>query len=288
MRILTTGSGLAVALAGFSLLLGQSRAGNFAGESTGPDKPFPPHKIISNLYFVGTDEQSSFLIATDEGNILINSGYQATVPMIRDSVEKLAFRFVDTKILLGSHAHVDHMQGDALVKELTGARVMAMEQDVPALQKIRPGGTPHPIDRVLHDGDEVKLGHTTLVAHLTAGHTKGCTTWTAMLQEGGRTYNIVIVCGMGVKPGPHYLIDNPDYTQITDDYIRAFKLLRELPCDVFLGSHSHHYGMQAKYAKLTSTGPNPYIDPQGYKAHLDEYEKLFYAELAQEKQAAAK
>lgn len=287
MRILTA-AGLAIGLAGVSLLPGQGRGGNFAGEGTGPDKPFPPHKVLSNLYFVGTEEHSSFLIVTGEGNILINSGYQATVPMIRDSVEKLGFRFADTKILLGSHAHVDHMQGDALVKELTGARVMAMEQDVSALQKMRPGNIPHPIDRVLHDGDAVKLGDTTLVAHLTAGHTKGCTTWTATLQEGGRPYHVVIVCGMGVKPGPHYLIGNPDYPQITEDYVRAFQLLRELPCDVYLGSHSHHYGMQAKYARLTATGPNPYIDPQGYKAHLDEYEKLFYAELEQEKQGAAK
>src|ERR1700719_2369147 len=149
------------------------------------NKPFPPHKVIANVYFVGTAELGSFLITTPEGHILINSDFETTVPVIRASVEKLGFRFTDIKILLGSHAHGDHMQGDAMVKELTAARVMAMEQDVPALRKMMPGGKPHPIDKILHDGDEVTLGGTTLVAHLTAGHTKGCTTWTLKVQDGG-------------------------------------------------------------------------------------------------------
>jgi metallo-beta-lactamase class B len=277
---------MAVALLGAAGLVAQTAAAQ--GESSGPDKPFPPHKIISNIYFVGAEEHASFLIVTREGNILINSGYQATVPMVRESIEKLGFKYSDTKILLGSHAHVDHMQGDALVKELTGAQVMAMEQDVPALQKMRGSTLPQPVDRVLHDGDEVKLGDTILVAHLTAGHTKGCTTWTTTVMEDGKPYHVVIVCGMGVKPGNHYLIGNPDYPQITEDYIRAFKLLRELPCDVFMGSHTNHYGMQAKYAKLVQGGPNPFIDPKGYIAHLDNYEKLFYAKLEQEKQSGSK
>jgi metallo-beta-lactamase class B len=256
-------------------------------ESSGPDKPFPPHKIIGNLYFVGAEEHASFLFVTSEGDVLINSGYEATVPMIRTSVEKLGFRFSDIKIILGSHAHVDHMQGDALAKEFSGGKVMAMEQDVPALEKLRPGNKPHPIDRVLHDGDEVKLGEVTLTAHLTAGHTKGCTTWTTTVQDGGKPYDVVIVCGMGVKPGNNYLVDNKNYPQITEDYIQGFKTLRALHCDVFLGSHTNHYNMQAKYAKLSQGGPNPFIDPQGYKEHLDNYEKLFYAKLEQERTAEA-
>src|SRR6202023_1742486 len=171
----------------------------FAGLSmaqTDWNKPFPPHKVIGNVYFVGTNELGSFLIATPEGHILINSDFETTVPVIRASVAKLGFRFTDIKILLGSHAHADHMQGDALVKELTAARVMAMEQDVPALEKMRPGNKSHPIDRVLHDGDEVELGGTKLAAHLTPGHTKGCTSWTFSIQENGKSYNVVIVCGM--------------------------------------------------------------------------------------------
>src|SRR5262245_60121177 len=135
---------------------------------------FPPHNVIGNVYYVGTEELASFLITTPEGHILINSGYETTVPVIRAAVEKLAFRFADIRILLGSHAHRDHMEGDALVKEQTGAQVMAMEQDVTLLREIRPGNKWHPIDRVLKDRDEVKLGGTILVAYLTAGHTKGC------------------------------------------------------------------------------------------------------------------
>ncbi len=117
------------------------------------NKPFPPHKVIGNVYFVGTADLGSYLITTPAGHILINSDFETTVPVIRASVEKLGFKFTDIKILLGSHAHGDHMEGDAMVKELTGAQVMAMEQDVPRSSKMKPGGKPHPIDRVLHDGD---------------------------------------------------------------------------------------------------------------------------------------
>src|SRR5204862_8095683 len=124
----------------------------------------------------GTEGLGSFLMTTLQGHILINSDYEQTVPMIRTSVEKLGFRFTDVKILLGSHAHADHMEGDALFKKLTGARVMALEQDVPLLQKLRPGGKPHPIDRVLHAGDEVKLRGVTLAAHLRPRHTTAGTT----------------------------------------------------------------------------------------------------------------
>src|SRR6187399_517660 len=125
---------------------------------------FPPHKIVGNIYYVGTKTLSSFLIVTPAGNILINSTYERNVPTIQKSVQQLGFKFSDVKILLGTHAHGDHQEGDALVKQLTGAQVMAMAEDVPALQAMKPGGKDHPIDRVLHDRDQVTLGGTTLVA----------------------------------------------------------------------------------------------------------------------------
>src|SRR5215510_1804696 len=152
----------------------------------GPDDQstqFPPHKIAGNLYYVGTTSLASFLVVTPQGNILINSTYERNVPVIQKSVEQLGFKFADTKILLGNHAHGDHMEGDALVKQLTGAQVMAMVEDVPALQNIKPGGKEHPIDRMLHDGDVISLGNTTLVAHLTAGHTRGCTTFATTARD---------------------------------------------------------------------------------------------------------
>jgi metallo-beta-lactamase class B len=246
--------------------------------------PFPPHKVIGNIYFVGPHALGSFLIVTPAGDILINSDFEVTVPVIRASVEKLGFRFTDIKILLGSHAHGDHMEGDALVKELTGAQVMAMAQDVPALEKMRPGNKPHPIDRVLHDGDEVTLGGTTLVAHLTPGHTQGCTTWTTKIQVGGKSYDVVIIGSMGVNPGVK-LVNNADYPQIADDFARTFKIMRSLHCDVPLASHPGMYRMEEKYAKL-GQGPNPFIDPEGYRKEIDINEAVFLSTLAAQKKAA--
>jgi metallo-beta-lactamase class B len=245
---------------------------------------FPPHKVTGNLYYVGSPILSSFLITTPEGHILINSAYEATVPAIRASIEQLGFRMSDVKILLGSHAHGDHMEGDALVKELSGAQVMAMEQDVPALQKIMPGGKPHPIDKVLHDGDHVTLGGTTLVAHLTPGHTRGCTTWTLKVQDGGKTYDVVIVGSVGVNPG-FILVNNKDVPQIADEYRHSFRILRSLPCDIPLGSHPAMYGMAEKYAKL-GKGPNPFIDPQGYKTEVNLMEQVFNTEVARQQKEA--
>ena len=249
------------------------------------NKPFPPFKVMDNIYFVGTEDLGSFLITTPAGHILINSDFESTVPQIRASVEKLGFKFTDIKILLGSHAHGDHMEGDALVKELTGAQVVVMDQDVPALSRMTPQGKPHPMDRVIHDGEEVKLGGVTLVAHLTPGHTKGCTTWTLKAQDKGKGYNVVILGSIGVNPG-YILVNNKDYPQIADDYVRGFTVLRALPCDVFLASHSRFYGMPEKYAKLKEGGLNPFIDPAGYRAHLDLQEKNFKEKLAEQQKAA--
>jgi metallo-beta-lactamase class B len=248
------------------------------------NKQFPPHKVIGNIYYVGSESLASFLFVTPQGNILLNSCFEATVPVIRSSVEQLGFKFTDIKILLGSHAHADHMEGDALVKELTGAQVMAMEQDVPALMKIQPRKQPHPLDRTLHDGDQVTLGGTTLVAHLTAGHTRGCTTWTTQAHENGGTYDVVIIGSVGVNPG-YILVNNKDVPDITGEYQRSFKLLRSLPCDVPLGSHPSMYNLAEKYPKL-GKGPNPFIDPEGYKHELDIQEHAFLEKLAEQKKAA--
>ncbi len=257
-------------------------AAPLASQRSETTKPFPPHKVIGNIYFVGTANLGSYLVTTPEGHILVNTDFEETVPVIRASVQKLGFKFTDIKIILGSHAHGDHMEGDALAKELTAARVMAMEQDVPALKKMTPGGKPHPIDRVLNDGDEVKLGATTMTAHLTAGHTKGCTTWSMKAMEAGKTYDVVIVCSVGWNPG-YVLVNNKDYPQIADDYVRSFATLRKLPCDVFLAAHGNFYDLEGKYKKLREGGPNPFIDHAGYVAYIDLKEKQFYSEFEQQK-----
>ena len=239
--------------------------------------PFPPHKIIGNIYYVGTRTLSSFLIVTSRGNILIDSTYERNVPGIEKSVAQLGFKFSDIKILLGSHAHGDHQEGDALVKQLTGAQVMAMAEDVPALQAMKPGGKEHPIDRTLHDGESVTLGGTTLVAHLTAGHTRGCTTWTMKAQEGGRTYNVVINCSLR---SPAVLTP-----AIVSEFNRSFKLARSLPCEVPLGDHAAQYGMQVKYAKLQKGGANPFIDAAGCRVEVDIEEAMFHAILDEQRKA---
>jgi len=239
---------------------------------------FPPHKIIGNIYYVGTKTLSSFLIVTPQGNILINSTYERNVPTIEKSVQQLGFKFADIKVLLGTHAHGDHQEGDTLVKQLTRAQVMAMAEDVPALQAIKPGGKEHPIDRMLHDGESVTLGGTTLVAHLTPGHTRGCTTWTTKVQENGKTYNVVINCSL--RP-PNVLTP-----AVVDEFNRSFKLVRSLPCDVQLGDHPAQYNMEEKYAKLQkNSSPNPFIDAPGCKLEADIEEAMFHAILAEQQKS---
>jgi metallo-beta-lactamase class B len=239
---------------------------------------FPPHRIIGNIYYVGTNTLSSFLIVTPQGNILIDSTYERNVPTIEKSVAQLGFRFSDIKILLGNHAHGDHQEGDALVKQMTGAQVMAMAEDVPALQAMKPGGKEHPIDKVLHDGEQVTLGGTTLVAHLTPGHTPGCTTWTTTAQEGGKTYNVMFGCSL--RP-PAVLTP-----ALVDQFNRAFKTVRALPCDIQLGDHGAQYNMQEKYAKMKDASPNSFIDPATCTLEADVEEAMFNAILAEQQQAA--
>jgi len=248
--------------------------------------PFTPFKIAGNLYYIGTEALGSFLVSTPEGLILINSDFEGNVLGLKASVEKLGFKFTDIKIILGSHAHADHQEGDALAKELSGARVYAMAEDVPALEKIKPGNKPHPIDQVIHDGDAVKLGGSVLTAHLTPGHTRGCTTWTMKVTEEGKTYDVVIIGSAGVNPG-FKLVNNTETPQIADEYRRSFKVLYALPCDIPLGSHPAMFNLTTKFAKLGKGGPNPFIDPAGYRNEVATAEQVFNLEFAAQ-QAAAK
>lgn len=233
---------------------------------------FPPHRIIGNIYYVGSKDLAAFLITTPQGHILINSNLASSPEQIEKSVEQLGFKFSDVKILLISHAHIDHCAGSARIKQMTGAKYMVMDADVPSVED---GGRsdfqyghskdmlfpPAKVDRVLHDGDEVKLGDVVLVAHLTPGHTKGCTTWTLKVHDSGKTYNVVIVGSPNVNPG-YKLLNNTKYPQIAQDYKRTFRVLKSLPCDVFLGAHGGYYDMTAKYARMKNGGTNPFIDPE--------------------------
>ena len=252
-------------------------------------QPFPPHRIIGNVYYVGSTGLASFLITTPRGHILINSNLESSVPQIKQSVERLGFHFTDIKILLISHAHFDHCAGSALIKQLTGAKYMVMDADVP---EIEDGGRsnfqygrkpdmfykPAKVDRILHDGDEVRLGDAVLTAHITPGHTKGCTTWTLRVVENGKPYDVVIVGSPNVNPG-YKLVNNAEYPQIANDYERTFQTLKSLSCDIFLGAHGLYYGMEQKFSRIAQGRSNPFLDPAGYESYIAEREQAFRVEL---------
>ena len=245
------------------------------------DSAFPGHHVIGNVYFVGTADYASFLITSDQGHILLNPDFEDSVDLIKASTEKLGFKFGDIRTILISHAHGDHCAGTAKAKEMTGAQVMVMEQDADLLEHPSGGRGSFKqvhLSRRLHDGDEVKVGNSTLVARLTPGHTKGCTTWVLKTTEAGKTYNVVIIGSIGVNNAAT-LVNNKTYPNIIEDYQTSFKVLKTIPCDVFLASHGGFYGLAAKYAKLQAGGPNPFIDPEGYKAHLTLMERAFYYKL---------
>jgi metallo-beta-lactamase class B len=255
----------------------------------------PPFQIAGNLYYVGSKGLASYLITTPKGHILINSDLEASVPLLQDSIAKLGFKINDVKVLLISHAHWDHAAGSAAIKKLSGASYMVMDGDVAVVES---GGKtdfqynskpewlypPTKVDRVLHDGDEVKLGGTTLVAHLTPGHTRGCTTWTMKLKDGGKVRDVVIVGSPNVNPG-YKLVGNEQYPKIAEDYQRMFRVLAALPCDFFLGAHGAYFAMDDKVGKRKPGAPNPFIDPEGYKKFVSDKELEFRKEL--EKQTAA-
>jgi len=276
--------------------IGLGLAASAFAQQADPDwtAPFPPFHIAGNLYYVGSKGLANYLITTPDGNILINSDFEANVPMIKSSIEKLGFKFSDTKILLISHAHNDHDSGSAMIKRETGAKYMVMDADVSVVES---GGKtdfqygastrypPAKVDRILHDGDEVQLGGTVLVAHLTPGHTKGCTTWTMQVTEGGKTYNVVIIGSPNINPG-YKLVNNAAYPEIAEDYERTWRVLKSLPCDIFLGAHGDYFGLQDKYARMKPGGANPFIDPDGYKEYVAQKEQDFNAELAKQQAAA--
>jgi metallo-beta-lactamase class B len=273
----------------------------FAGNASAQNDPewttpFPPFRIAGNLYYVGSKGLASYLITTPQGNILINSDLEANVPMIRASIEKLGFQFKDTRILLISHAHFDHDAGSAKIKELTGAAYMVMDADVPVVESggkadFQYGNRPEflyppvKVDFVLHDGEQVSLGGTVLLAHFTPGHTKGCTTWTMKVSEAGKTYDVVIVGGPYVNPG-YKLVHNTAYPGIAKDYERMWRVLKSLPCDIFLGAHGSYFALEEKYARWKEAGANPFIDPAGYKKFVAEAEQEFRTKLAKQKRTS--
>jgi metallo-beta-lactamase class B len=252
-------------------------------------RPFPPFRIAGNLYYVGSEDLAAYLIVTPKGDILINSNLESSPPQIEKSIESLGFHMSDIKILLISHGHFDHCAGSAEILRMTAAKYYVMAQDVSVVES---GGQtdfnyaadksmhfpPAHVDRALHDGDKVSLGGTTLTAHLTAGHTKGTTTWTLDETDAGKTLHVIIVGSPNVNPG-YKLVGNAQYPRIAQDYRHGFQVLESLPCDIFLGAHGAYFGMKEKYGRWKRGDRGAFIDPAGYKAYIAEREQAFDAEL---------
>jgi metallo-beta-lactamase class B len=280
-------------LSTFILIVGLQLAAEIPASWT---TPVPPFRIAGNLYYVGSQDLAAYLLVTPQGNILINSNLASSPPQIKKSIEALGFKYGDTKILLISHGHYDHCAGSAEIQRETGAKYEVMAQDVPVVESgggddFRYAGDKSfsfpatKVDHMLHDGDTVSLGGTTLTAHLTAGHTKGTTTWTFDEKENGRTLHVVIVGSPNVNPG-YKLVNNKAYPQIAADYRREFEELKKLPCDIFLGAHGAYFDLTEKYPRFKNGDKNAFIDPAGYKAYIAEREQAFESEL--KKQSTSK
>lgn len=240
--------------------------------------PWPAHRIIDNIYYVGTRNLASFLVTTTDGHILVNTNDEETLPLVRDSVEDLGFEWSEIRIILGSHAHADHMSGNAVAKQQTGASIMAMRQDLPLLREMAQGGEPQPVDRVLDHLDTVSLGGEILTAHLTPGHTPGTTTWTLEAEDQGSIYDVVILGGATATPRTDVTSED-----IQQQFQEAFIELRSLSCDVPLGPHAPIHRMEEKFAALQrGDGSNPYIDPEGCQNELALSERGFYLLLGKQ------
>ena len=278
----------------------------FAGVNASWTTPVVPFRIADNLYYVGSEELASYLVVTPQGNILINANLATSPPQIRASVEKLGFGWTDIRILLNGQAHFDHMAGAAEVIRETHAKNMVMDGDVSVVEtgakadflspspKI-PTYAPVHVDRVLHDGDTVSLGGVTLTAHKTAGHTRGCTTWTMRShlpgEQAGTSRNIVIVGGTGIWSEYHFVAtpSHPvSYPGMVQDIQHTFAVLRALPCDVFLGAHGGYFDMLTKLERYPKDGPRVFIDPAGYKDFIADAQKTFEHALTKLQAAAVR
>jgi len=257
---------------------------------------FGPFKVIGNIYYVGDTGNAVYLFTTPAGHILFDTGFPETAPIVRSSVEKLGFRMRDIKIMINGHAHVDHVGGHALVKEMTGARIVASELDAPVIESGARRGdfrgpranpwAPAKVDRIIRDGDTVSLGGVTLTAHHAPGHTLGNLSWTWTIGEGGRRLNVAIMPSIGVNEGVR-VFNNPNYPNIAEQYQSTFRRLKTIPCDVFLGPHGRQYNLEEKYARMQAgAAQNPFIDPAGCRQYVDNAEARFMKQLEEERRAA--
>jgi metallo-beta-lactamase class B len=256
-------------------------------------RPFPPFRIVGNIYWVGSYDLATYLITTPQGNILINTGVGETAKQIKASVEQLGFKIADTKILTATHGHFDHVAGMAELKRMTGAKLLVSEQDKELLESggkadFRFGDTPGArfepvkVDGTFKDSDTISLGGTVLTAHHHPGHTKGATSFTLNVQEGAKTYRVVIANMGSINPGVT-VSGMAKYPTITEDYARTFKAQKDMQIDVWLASHAAQFKLHEKYKPGDAFNPDRFVDPQGFKASVEQLEKTYREQLARER-----
>jgi len=255
----------------------------------GPMKPFA---IADGVWWVGASDVASYLIQTNKGLILVDGGYESTAPRILDNIRRLGFDPTQVKLILNSHAHVDHAGGIAALKAATGAKVLASAEDGRLMARggkgdfylgDKYGYPPVKPDGTVRDGQKVKLGNVALTARLTPGHTRGCTTWTFPVTVAGEVRQALIMCSNTILPG-YKLAGAESYPGIAADFEKSYRIWRAAPCDVFLASHAGFFRAAEKAAK----GPEAFVDPEGCKAFFDRGYGIFRAELARQQQAAAR
>jgi metallo-beta-lactamase class B len=257
------------------------------------NKPTPPFAVLGNIRYVGTAGLAAYLITTEQGHILIDAALAESAPQIEANIQKLGYQLTDIKYLLNSHAHLDHSGGLARLKQATGAMLIASEGDRSALE----GGfylgsedvaalraPPVKVDRVVADGETLRLGSTVLTANLTPGHTRGCTSWSMPVTEQGKVYQVLFFCSSSVAL--NRLVDPPQYPGIVADYEKTFAKAATLKVDVFLAPHPEFFGMERKRALRSATGPNPFIDPQEFAAYIANSQADFRRQLAAQQERA--
>ncbi|MFK4727146.1 metallo-beta-lactamase class B [Bradyrhizobium niftali] len=230
--------------------------------------PFEPFQLIDNIYYVGTDGIAVYVIKTSQGLILMDTAMPQSTGMIKDNIAKLGFKVADIKIILNTHAHLDHTGGFAEIKKETGAQLIAGERDKPLLEGgYYPGDEKNEdlafpavkVDRAVKEGDKVALGDTTLTAHATPGHSPGCTSWELTVKDGKENREVLFFCSGTVAL--NRLVGQPTYPGIVDDYRATFAKAKAMKIDVLLGPHPEVYGMQAKRAEMKEGAPNPFVKP---------------------------